>query len=162
MDGLARYAMKDVASCDKSRRGACSLWTGNLRMRLRNKLVRVANAGNWNVLVPAGKETKWDAVSKGDWTQQRANWIPYRNVWEMWCGHRWFFVSESELYWKVRPKRVIVPYEEAKKNLMCPRVVLIGYWAWMWETATSNPKYKSRPIEYSTVRERWKVLLTES
>ena len=42
--------------------------------------IRAANAGNWNVSVPAGKETNWDAVSKSDRKQQRANWILYRNI----------------------------------------------------------------------------------
>jgi len=34
VDGLARYTMKDVASCDKLRRGASNFWTEDFRMWL--------------------------------------------------------------------------------------------------------------------------------
>jgi hypothetical protein len=43
------------------------------------------NPGNWNVLVPGGKEINWDAVSKSDRKQHKANWIFCSNVGEMWC-----------------------------------------------------------------------------
>ena len=65
--------MKDAANCEMSRRVVCRLWTGNLRMGLPNRSGRIGNAGNWNVLVPAGREINWDAVSKGDWKQHKAN-----------------------------------------------------------------------------------------
>ena len=42
-------------------------------MRLRNKPERVANAGDGNILVPAGKETKRDAASISERTQYKAN-----------------------------------------------------------------------------------------
>ncbi len=49
------------------------------------KSVRMGNAGNWNILVPAGKKINWDSVSKSDWKQNKANWILVRNDKEMWC-----------------------------------------------------------------------------
>ena len=56
-------AMKDVISCDKLRVGANDLWSGDFRMGQPSTLkecypvfVQEANAGNWNILVPAGKE----------------------------------------------------------------------------------------------------------
>jgi len=49
-------------------------------MFLRKQSERIGNAGNWNILVPAGKEINRDAVSKSDRTQRKANWILYRNV----------------------------------------------------------------------------------
>ena len=58
-------AMKDVISCDKLRVGANNLWSGDFRMgqpgRLKDghpDLSQEANAGNWNILVPAGRENK--------------------------------------------------------------------------------------------------------
>ena len=46
---------------------------------------RRRNAGNWNVLVPAGKEINWDSVSNSERKQNRANRICCSNVIEMWC-----------------------------------------------------------------------------
>ena len=57
-------AMKDVISCDKLRVGANNLWSADFRMGQPNTLkkyypaMQEANAGNWNILVPAGKENK--------------------------------------------------------------------------------------------------------
>ena len=55
-------AMKDVISCDKLRWGANDLWHVDFRMGQPNMLKTYylvnleANAGNWNILVPAGRE----------------------------------------------------------------------------------------------------------
>ena len=47
--------------------------------------VRNGNAGNWNILVPAGKEIKRDAVSNSERKPYKANWILCSNASEMWC-----------------------------------------------------------------------------
>ena len=59
-------AMKDVISCDKLRVGANNLWSGDFRMGQPSRLkdgysyqCKRANAGNWNILVPVGRENKW-------------------------------------------------------------------------------------------------------
>ena len=59
-------AMKDVISCDKLRVGANNLWSEDFRMGQPSRLkdgysyqCKRANAGNWNILVPAGRENKW-------------------------------------------------------------------------------------------------------
>jgi len=60
-------AMKDVVSCDKLRGGANNLWTEDFRMgqptqghacELPPEYNRAgrANPGDWNILVPGGKE----------------------------------------------------------------------------------------------------------
>jgi len=76
---------KDVTSCDKLGVGARSHRSQDFRMWLHYKSVRMSNAGNWSVLVPAGKETNKDTVSSGERKQYRANWILCSNVKEMWC-----------------------------------------------------------------------------
>ena len=54
-------AMKDVISCDKPRGDANNIWSWDFRMGQPNQLKTdypskmEANAGNWNILVPAGK-----------------------------------------------------------------------------------------------------------
>ena len=85
-------AMKDVASCIKLWRGACSLWTRDFLMWLHFKSVRMGNAGDWNILVPAGKKINWDAVSKSDWKQHKANWILFWKKKEMWCYKTAFYL----------------------------------------------------------------------
>ena len=65
-------AMKDVISCDKLRGGANNLWSGDFRMgqpgvlKTRHLIISGANAGNWNILVPAGKENNNDSPSSGE------------------------------------------------------------------------------------------------
>ena len=56
-------AMKDVISCDKLRVGANNLWSEDFRMGQPSRLkdgysyqCKRANAGNWNILVPVGRE----------------------------------------------------------------------------------------------------------
>lgn len=68
--------MKDVTTCEKFRRSGSKIWTGNFWMRLRIRSERTRNWVNWNVLVTQGREINWDAVSKGDRKQHRANRIP--------------------------------------------------------------------------------------
>ena len=79
--------MKDVASCDKLRRVARKRWTWDLRMR--NSLFwenseKKAHAGNWNILVPAGKENKNDSLSSSERKGKRATRISLWKKWEMW------------------------------------------------------------------------------
>jgi len=74
--------------------GAWSLWSRGNRMGLPafGRSVRIGNRGNWNILVPLGKEINRDAVSKGDRTRHKANRIPNRNIREMWsCRPGYFF-----------------------------------------------------------------------
>ena len=72
-------AMKDVISCDKSWGGANNPWSRNFRMGQPNILKRYyptkleANAGNWNILVPAGKENNNDSPSSGERTGKSPN-----------------------------------------------------------------------------------------
>ena len=124
---------------------------------------RRSNAGNWNVLVPAGKEINWDSVSKSDWKQNRANWICCSNAVEMWCYKSVFWslmCTLSSLEWDAEEGDS--PVRKTERTLTNSWVLYLGNDARNRGTSTSNPKYKSRPIEYSTVRERWKELLTES
>ena len=58
-------AMKDVISCDKPWVGANNLWSKDFRMGQPNRLKTCyhyssseANEGNWNILVPLGRENK--------------------------------------------------------------------------------------------------------
>ena len=83
-EDLALQLTKGVTSYEMLRRMACTCWTGDAWMRLLFKSVRMGNAGNWSVLVPAGKEIKRDAVSKSDRKQRRANWILVWKYKEMW------------------------------------------------------------------------------
>ena len=72
-------AMKDVISCDKSWGDANNLWSRNFRMGQPSILKRYylskieANAGNWNILVPAGKENNNDSPSSGERTGNSPN-----------------------------------------------------------------------------------------
>ena len=67
-------AMKDVISCDKLRVGANNHWSVDFRMGQPNQLktdypaMPEANAGNWNILVPVGKENNNDSPSSGERT----------------------------------------------------------------------------------------------
>ena len=76
-------AMKDVISCDKSWGDANDLWSRNFRMGQPNILKRYypskmeANAGNWNILVPAGKENNNDSPSSGERTGNSPNQLCY-------------------------------------------------------------------------------------
>ena len=76
-------AMKDVISCDKLRGGANDLWSRDFRMGQPNILKRYyptlleANAGNWNILVPAGKENNNDSPSSGERTGKSPNRLCY-------------------------------------------------------------------------------------
>ena len=72
-------AMKDVISCDKLWGGANDLWSRDFRMGQPNILKRYyptlleANAGNWNILVPVGKENNNDSPSSGERTGNSPN-----------------------------------------------------------------------------------------
>ena len=71
-------AMKDVISCDKLRVGANNHWSEDFRMGQPDILkiyhpILEANAGNWNILVPAGKENNNDSPSSGERTGKSPN-----------------------------------------------------------------------------------------
>ena len=72
-------AMKDVISCDKLWGGANILWSIDFRMGQPGSLkdchpaVQEANAGNWNILVPVGKENNNDSPSSGERTGKSPN-----------------------------------------------------------------------------------------
>ena len=79
-------AMKDVISCDKLRVGANNLWSEDFRMGQPDILKEChpawqeANAGNWNILVPAGKENNNDSPSSGERTGISPNQCCYGNI----------------------------------------------------------------------------------
>ena len=79
-------AKKDVISCDKLRVGANNLWSADFRMGQPNTLKKYylsmieANAGNWNILVPAGKENKNDSPSSGERTGNSPDQYCYGNI----------------------------------------------------------------------------------
>ena len=72
-------AMKDVISCDKLWVGANNLWSRDFRMGQPGILkechpsLMEANAGNWNILVPVGKENNNDSPSSGERTGNSPN-----------------------------------------------------------------------------------------
>ena len=75
-------AMKDVASCDKLRGVAHTLWSGDVRMGEPAGITGAwkwihsfqrANGGKWNISVPSGKEIKWDSLSSGERTGRSLN-----------------------------------------------------------------------------------------
>lgn len=115
--------MKGATSSRMLWRGASNHWTRDTRMRLRIYSERRDNAGNWSILVPAGKEINWDAVSKSDWNRRKANWICYSNMAEMWCYRLSFspiFVTWSLL--ESNAKEGDSPVKEAKRSLTDSRV----------------------------------------
>ena len=93
-------AMKDVVTCDKLRVGANDHWSGDFRMGeptwLKTKyfLMGRANAGNWNILVPAGRENNCDSASSGERTRNSPNRyrlgvigvVGPRYSWSIWTG----------------------------------------------------------------------------
>ena len=85
VDDLAQVLMKGMTSYDILWRAACGRWTRGAWIGLPINSETKGNPGNWNVLVPGGKEINWDAVSKSDRTQHKANWIFCSNIEEMWC-----------------------------------------------------------------------------
>ena len=72
-------AMKDVISCDKLWVGANNLWSRDFRMGQPGILkechpsLMEANTGNWNILVPVGKENNNDSPSSGERTGNSPN-----------------------------------------------------------------------------------------
>jgi len=156
--------MKSVASHRTLWRDACSLWTRDSWMRLLIYSVRRGNAGNWNVLVPAGKEINWDAVSKSDWKQHKANWILYWKIKEMWCYKTAFtdLISGTQSCLERHALKCDSHVGVTEKILAVSWVLFTGYWVGNWEASISNLKYNSSPIANSTVMERWKVPMTGS
>ena len=164
MDDLAQMLMKGVASYRMLWRDARSLWTRDPWMRLLINSVRRGNAGNWNVLVPAGKEINWDAVSNSERKQHKANWILYRNIKEMWCCKTAYI--NLTLGTRSCLERHALKCDRhvglTEKILAVSWVLLTGYWVGIKEVSTSNLKYNLSPIANSTVMERWKVPMTGS
>ena len=72
-------AKKDVVSCEKRRVVANELWSGDVRMgepsglKARYHTKCEANWGNWNILVPQGRENKSDSVSSGERKRRSPN-----------------------------------------------------------------------------------------
>ena len=96
-------AMKDVISCDKLRVGANNPWSVDFRMGQPNQLKTdypakpEANAGNWNILVPVGKENNNDSPSSGERTGISPNHPCYgmRGVVGPRCGKK--YVEKNDL-----------------------------------------------------------------
>ena len=69
-----RETMKDVATCDKLREAGSKLWSEDFRMGqptpmrvgVLRRYVGGKYPGNWNILVPGGKENKSDSLSSGE------------------------------------------------------------------------------------------------
>ena len=100
-------AMKDVISCDKPGLGANDHWYRDLRMGQPNELKThylrnaEAYAGNWNILVPVGKENNSDSLSSGERTGNSPNHPCFgkRGV----VGHRYTKNEWRRMFWKVQP-----------------------------------------------------------
>ena len=79
VDSLAQIPTKEAASCQKPRVVARNHRTWGFRMGPPIKLFAEksvkGDAGNWNILVPAGKEINRDSLSKGDRRGNRTNRI---------------------------------------------------------------------------------------
>ena len=151
-----KIPMKSVASCDKLRRGACSLWTGDYWIGHPSRSEEIGNAVNWSVLVTAGKEINRDAVSISEKKQHRANRIPCRNEREMWCFRLTF--NLRWISWTLLECRALEDDSSVdwiQKGVWVSWVPLIGNCAGIWETSTSNSKYVLRPIVYAV--QWWKA-----
>ena len=89
VDGSARAPTKGVPSCEKPGGGARSRRTRDPRMGYPvpsgTLPLGSGNAGKGNIRVPAGKESKRDAVSRGDRKRQSPNRTPWGNPRGMWC-----------------------------------------------------------------------------
>ena len=139
--------MKGVASHRKLWRDACSLWTRDSWMRLLIYSVRRRNAGNWNVLVPAGKEINWDVVSNSEWKQHKANWNLCRNAKKMWCYRLSFYlISGTWSYLERYAQECDSHVRVTEKILTVSWLLFTGYWIEIWEASTSNLKYNLSPI----------------
>jgi len=139
--------MKDATNGEMPRRAVCKLRTEDLLIRLLFKTERSGNAGNWNILVPAGKEINWDMVSKSDWKLYTANRIWHWKVSGMWCfGPSFNPRLEMRSLLESSTKQGDSPVAVTEQDVEVSRVVFLGYGAWNWEALTSNCKYVSRPI----------------
>ncbi len=89
VDGSARAPTKGVPSCEKPGGGARSLRTRDSRMGYPVPSGTLpygsGNAGKGNICVPAGKESKRDAVSRGDRKRHSPNRTSGGNSGWMWC-----------------------------------------------------------------------------
>ncbi len=139
--------MKDATNCEMPRRAVRKLRTEDFWIRLLFKTERLGNAGNWNILVPAGKEINRDAVIKSDRKPHTANRIWHWKVLEMW-GFGPPFSSRLEMRSLLESSTIQgdSPVAVTEQNVEVSRVVFLGYGAWNWEALTSNRKYVSRPI----------------
>ena len=100
-------AMKDVISCEKLWLGANSLWSADLRMGQPGRLKachpakREANEGNWNILVPLGRENKNDSLSSGERKGKSPNQLDFGLSGVV--GPRDCMKSVRRTLWKERP-----------------------------------------------------------
>jgi hypothetical protein len=64
----------------------------------------------------------------------------------MWCVDFLLVLStDSEIFWKEVPQRVIVPYDDVL-DVEVSRVLPPGYEVGIWGSSTSNSKYVPSPI----------------
>ena len=107
-------AMKDVISCDKPGLGANDLWYRDFRMGQPNDLkndyplFKEAYAGNWNILVPVGKENNSDSLSSGERTGNSPNQPCPGSVGVV--GHRHTITEWRRILWKEEPQSVKAAY----------------------------------------------------
>ena len=79
-------AKKDVTSCDKLRGLANTNWSADFRMGqpIISNYDTIwkygANVGNWNILLPTGKENKSDSQSSGERNGNSLNWCCFGNA----------------------------------------------------------------------------------
>ena len=79
-------AKKDVTSCDKLRGLANTNWSADFRMGqpIISNYDTIwkygANVGNWNILLPTGKENKSDSRSSGERNGNSLNWCCFGNA----------------------------------------------------------------------------------
>ena len=128
-----REAMKDVVDCDKPGAGVKQpLIPGfpNGETRLWETIVISgwmhrpfeANAGNWHISVPAGKEINRDSVSSGERTRISPNPLScFRKKAQggLRASVRSYKGIASRIGWKAGPQKVIVPYAKAKALRYC-------------------------------------------
>ena len=112
------WAKKDVVSCEKLRGSANMNWSAGVRMGepgwlKASHMFTWANAGNWNILVPAGKERKIDSLSSGERKGNSPNLCCFGNAGVV--GLRYFIWIGSGTNWKIGSKRVIIPYTQRSR-----------------------------------------------
>ena len=106
-------AKKDVISCEKLWGGANDLWSRDIRMGqpilIKSRYPEwEANVVNWNILVTIGRENNSDSRSSGERTGKSPNQYCYGKIGVIGLRCKKYMYRRTN--WKVRPKRVKVPY----------------------------------------------------